>query len=173
MHESVKPDELLPCPFCGSESAAIGYRGHPATEFFWSCNNCHAEGPHTYSTSATGVGVDLEASTAAWNRRARSPQDAKPVAWTNQEALDVTAMRGADTPYEQPMWSESTPEHDIALYASPPLAIEALREAIDLLSGYAEFIRTVPSAVIETHPYLPHVESVIERLKSLGDSDGR
>lgn len=39
---------------------------------------------------------------------------------------------------------------------------EALRSAMGMCEQYADFIRRVPAAEIEQHPYLPELEQVIE-----------
>ena len=64
---------------------------------------------------------------------------AKAVAWTNQFALDVTSLRGADVPYEQPMWSEPSPDHSIPLFSSAAILslieeYKRMREALEYVS---------------------------------------
>ena len=71
---------------------------------------------------------------------------AKAVAWTNQFALDVTSLRGADVPYEQPMWSEPSPDHSIPLFSSAAILSlieenKRMREALDgLLKRYVALV---------------------------------
>lgn len=43
----------------------------------------------------------------------------------------------------------------------------AVKDAIDMCERYAEFIRRIPSANLEEHPYLPELEDVIEALAAL------
>lgn len=66
-----------------------------------------------------------------------------------------------------------------ALLASPTKAgevSEALRSAMGMCEQYADFIRRVPAADLEQHPYLPELEQVIEVARaalSLPDEGGK
>jgi len=57
--------------------------------------------------------------------------------------------------------------HEIArLIAAAPELYEGAAAAVDLLEQYAHFICTVKADDIEQHPYLPHVEQVLEDLRA-------
>ena len=68
------PDELKPCPWCGSVPS-IGYRGQPAMACFVGCPKCRACGPET-TAGMTGSGTIYDQSAfysagiEAWNTRA-------------------------------------------------------------------------------------------------------
>jgi len=72
----------------------------------------------------------------------------------------------------------SNPEHDT--YGAPPVGAltdederYTIERAADLLEGYADWIkRTVMSAQIEEHPYLPEIEGTAEDLRALAAASG-
>ena len=75
---SAANEVLLPCPFCGG--TVNPFKGHDSIQFF-PCDQCGA------IASFRGVGPNLSASIAAWNRRA--PQEA----WTLETLRAMNAKR--------------------------------------------------------------------------------
>lgn len=63
----------------------------------------------------------------------------EPIAWTNQHTLDVRAMKGADTPYEQSVWSDKSPDHNIARYTKP----QSVPDWNEIVGGLREDYATI------------------------------
>ena len=71
---------------------------------------------------------------------------AKAVAWTNQFALDVTSLRGADVPYEQPMWSEPSPDHSIPLFTAAAI-LSLIEENKRMREALEPFANMMPDSI--------------------------
>jgi hypothetical protein len=138
MHESVKPDDI-PQEVWDKASAVTGFIADQVTA----------------AIMGTGPAVESEASliTPAIARllmadRARSPQDAKPVAWRYR------GPRGGWITVE----TEPPAQYDDVqpLYATPPLAIEALREALKQIAESEftsdEWVREVARKALSNGP---------------------
>ncbi len=55
-------DELLPCPFCGSDAILLDTKLVIGFQYFISCNKCRANGP--------GFTNDRNKAITSWNTRA-------------------------------------------------------------------------------------------------------
>lgn len=63
-------ENVLPCPFCGSERIGWSYRGQPATMGYLGCYTCDAR-IGIPSDSAAGGTIDFEKLIEKWNTRAK------------------------------------------------------------------------------------------------------
>lgn len=151
-----KEQELRPCPFCSRrlimKDPVLRKWVHPLET----------------QTDVDCAGSAIEVSDnpvriAAWNRRS-SDEQAEVVGWTDEAEIKALAEHGHGLINAR---RDEGAGFVVPLYRAPPAVAaggvtEALRSAMGMCEQYADFIRHVPAAEIEQHPYLPELEQVIE-----------
>lgn len=207
MPESVKPE---PCPFCG-EQATVAYTKEDG--IYVHCQFCGAEGPKTGNSEADAISAWHY--TNARPPQDAKPVAFKPLEWAElgdgvltciEWDFRLTEHNGKwgispldwpafDHPYEnlgaakeaaQAAHEKNILSAFVSPPASPPLAIEALREALKPFAEAAERWNDIPGTYhcddnVElwqdpswrTKITVGDLRKARDLLNSLGDSDGR